>query len=80
MLAGERGGGPPRIEIGVAVWRVSGEPAPGEELMPNHLREDTFRQDVLHGLGILVAKEACRRMRKAMASTPGLSSAAVEPS
>ena len=80
MLAGERGGGPPREEIGVAVWRVGGEPAPGEELMPNHLREDTFRQDVLHGLGILVAKEACRRMRKAMARMLSRSSAAVEPS
>lgn len=57
------------------VWRVCGELAIGEELMPNHLREEAFCQEVLHGLGILVAKEACRRMRKAMASTPSRSRA-----
>lgn len=62
------------------VWRMVGEPVPGEEIMPNQPREDAFCQEVLHCLGILVAKEACRHMRKAMASTPSRNPAAVEPS
>ena len=56
----------PSLEGGVAIGKASRSSCPGQDLVPNLPGEGAARKEVLHGLGLLVAKGAHVVVREAV--------------